>query len=215
MNQKSSSRVNQFETIPTLYTTCLNYVCVNIELLTRTVKTTLPTGQKSHQHRHHHHNYTHCPYYHSIEFRQKTVSLNHVISEDLVERLSALNKITDSTLSLFGTASSVCCLKKLHLKNCLISKDVLKLVLKNQNIDELKLNNIQIHAPPVIYGTAQSSNFGNTNLFDKYLNKILKNDGKSLLSLLFKHIDRCIFRLEALFLLEWETYITLNPICSF
>lgn len=180
MNQASSKSQSRQQTawqqhqkIPTLYTTCLNYVCTNIELVTRAIKTTNSKNNNNTgggHHRHHNHGGA------ALEFRQKTaVALNHVISEDLIERLSAFNKINDSTLSLFATSSSMCCLKKLSLKNCLVGKDTLKLILKHQNIDELTLNNIQIQVAQsqLSHGGSSTVNSSkSTNLLKIVIRKI-------------------------------------------
>lgn len=149
MNQCSNVASHQqlsTNNVATLYSTCLGYVCANIELITRPIK---PCQNK--------HNSLHHQHQHAIEFRQWFVVLNHVICEDLIERLGALNKITDSTLSLFITSST--CLRKLHLKNCTLGKDILRLVLKHHNIDDLSLNNVQIH-PSIIQTYHHLANFG-------------------------------------------------------
>lgn len=139
MNQSSSSSfLNQLHhynapSLPTLYSACLTYICSNLELICE------PHSRSVKQH-HHHHHHSHCP----LEFRQTTVVLNHVVSEDFLERLISLNKLNDSTLSLFVQSS--CSLKKLHLRNCSLNKDLLRLVLKQHNLVELVLNNIQVHS---------------------------------------------------------------------
>lgn len=185
MNQASSKSQSRQQTawqqhqkIPTLYTTCLNYVCTNIELVTRAINKTTSSKNNNNSNtgggHHRHHNHAGA----ALEFRQKTsVALNHVISEDLVERLSAFNKINDSTLSLFAASASMCCLKKLSLKNCLVGKDTLKLILKHQNIDELTLNNIQIQVaqPNLSHGASSTVNSSkSTKIFKLWLTKMLK-----------------------------------------
>jgi hypothetical protein len=116
---------------PTLYSTCLTYICANLDLICQRL------SQK-------HHN--------NLEFRDKSIKLNHIISEDLLERLCLSNKLNDSTLSLFASSNPIqqTCLKKFHIRNCLLNKDSLRFVLKQHKIDDICINNVQFlkNQPP-------------------------------------------------------------------
>lgn len=182
------SHASAIPKIATLYSTCLNYICVNLDVICEPSSASLATLNKSHHHHYyghhghaHHHQHSHSQV--ALQFRQKSIVLNHVISEDLIERLSQLNKLNDSTLSLFVASSASCCLKRLHLRNCVLSKDMLRLVLKNNNIDELSMNNVQIHTPlppPSVassqHGTGAVIHAANLSTYEKLLRRQCLNN---------------------------------------
>ena len=79
-----------------------------------------------------------------LVFKDKSTKCNYTVSEDLLERMCDLGKLNDTTLALFTSNQTL--LKKFHVKNATLSKSMLKQILKQHQIDELILNNIDTAA---------------------------------------------------------------------
>lgn len=123
-----------------LYSTCLSYLCNNLNLVCDLThfESQIPTSKVNNTLAK---KFTHLK---KLEFKDKLIKFNHIISEDLLERFCDLDKLNDTTISLF--TSSQTCLKKFHVRNAFLSKDVLKFILKQHQITELAINNIQIES---------------------------------------------------------------------
>lgn len=145
-----------------LYSICLNYLCNNLDLVCdqKPVEPELtsnisflagkPNGKKQNTN-----------LAKRLEFKDKLIKFNHIISQDLLERLCELEKLNDSTIALFS--SSQTCLKKFHIKNSCLSKDSIKQILKQHQIDELVVNNIQFESNQ-FSDSALNHNLANSNL---------------------------------------------------
>lgn len=138
-----------------LYSDCLNYLCNNLDLVchlktyefissSQTAKSSAfhqqllinsDSSKKSTPN-------TSTFYIKKYEFKDKNIKFNHIISEDLLNRLCELGKLNDSTLALFTNTQT--CLKSVHIKNATLSKESIKLLLKQHQITELVINNIQL-----------------------------------------------------------------------
>ncbi len=76
-------------------------------------------------------------------FKDKQIKFNHIVSEDILERLCDLGKLNDLTITLFTSKQT--CLKHIRIRNVSISKESVKLLLKQHQINELIINNIQTY----------------------------------------------------------------------
>ncbi|RNA17324.1 zyg-11 -like protein, partial [Brachionus plicatilis] len=110
---------------PTLYLTCIEFLCKNINLFCALSQSDPVIYSKKNV---------------NYQFKDASIRFNRTISEDLLKHLSDTDKLTNSTLSLFGTQQTS--LRKCHIKNALLSKERLKTVLKNHKISELSVNNL-------------------------------------------------------------------------
>jgi hypothetical protein len=110
-----------------LYTKCLNYVCHHLDLL---CEYKISTATKS----------TNEKPVKKIQFKDKTSKFNHIISEDLFERLNELGKLNEKTIDLFTNSQT--CLKKLKIKNTFLSKESIKIILKQHQFNEIIFNNV-------------------------------------------------------------------------
>lgn len=135
-----------------LYTTCLNYICNNLNLVT------INLSHKQHVHHHHHLHHYHKSHA-QLEFCDPSIRFNHVISEDLLEKLVQLGKLDDSTLSLFVNDQT--CLRKLHIRNVNLSRDLVRAVLKRHKINELCINNVQFVTYPNIESAHHQDDYAN------------------------------------------------------
>lgn len=143
-----------------LYSTCLSFICSNLDQVCElkqiefSTGTSLPIGviTKTNQLSYDQHQQLLANLKSGnatqqllsvYAFRDKRVKFNHIVCEDLLERLGDLNKLNDTTLALFLNPSQVF-LRRFVLKNCNVSRQVLKKVLKEHQIDELSLINVQL-----------------------------------------------------------------------
>ncbi|CAF0733697.1 unnamed protein product [Brachionus calyciflorus] len=136
----------------TLYSTCLNYLCNNLDFFCKInqiniTNTGLNSSKKD----------TNFVKY---EFKDCSIRFNNFISEDILEKLCDLNKLNDSTFSLFTTEQTN--LRKVHLKNSQLSRDIIKLVLRKHQINELIVNNL--HSENQNTSTPNNSNITNSNI---------------------------------------------------
>lgn len=145
-----------------LYSICLNYLCNNIYFYCNKKQADFRSSKKDLKNFHY-------------DFKDKTLRFNHVISEDFLERLCDLDKLNDSTLSLFS--SEQICLKKFHVKNCQLSKDAIKTVVKQHQINELIVNNLQFDAAnsPIVNQSNSSQNITINDLINCLNEKSLEN----------------------------------------
>ena len=122
MNNGSPSR---------LYESCLNFICQNLDLLCELLdlKEAAQNSTKKSK---------------KLVFRDQNIRFNHIVSEDILERLCDLGKLNDLTISLFIGVQT--CFKNVRIKNAYISKESVKLLLRQHQIDELFINNIQINS---------------------------------------------------------------------
>lgn len=117
---------NGFEQQPrTLYLLCIEYLCKNINQFCSLSQSDPVKYSKKNI---------------GYKFKDTSIRFNHTISEDLLRYLSDTDKLTNSTLSLFGNQQTN--LRKCYIKNALLTKDILKTVLKNHKISELYVNNL-------------------------------------------------------------------------
>jgi hypothetical protein len=108
-----------------------------------------------------------------LEFKDRLASFNYIISEDLLERLCDLGKLNDSTLALFTSQKTQ--LKRFRIKNSTLSKSAINLILKQHQVEELIINNIQLvpntnctSANPCLETTHVEINNNNTSAFSNY-----------------------------------------------
>jgi hypothetical protein len=104
-------------------------------------------------------NTTQC---HELEFKDKNVAFNHILSEDLLEKLCDLGKLNDYTIALFNNGQTY--LKKVHIKNASLTKNSLKQLLKNHQIEELFINGIHILSKPPHFSLFDAPNDQNIPL---------------------------------------------------
>lgn len=115
-----------------LYETSLNYICNNLDLVCdlnsfdskQLIKATNNNKNK-------------------LIFKDTQIKFNHIVSEDILERLCDLGKLNDLTITLFTSKQT--CLKHIRIRNVSISKESVKLLLKQHQINELIINNIQTY----------------------------------------------------------------------
>ena len=136
-----------------LYESCLNFICQNLDLVCDffDLKEAAQNNTKKSK---------------KLVFRDKNIRFNHIVSEDILERLCDLGKLNDLTITLFTEGQT--CFKNVRIKNAYISKESVKLLLKQHQINELLVNNIQINSndSDLVHVTKDSENsitnhFGN------------------------------------------------------
>jgi hypothetical protein len=138
---------NGFNNPSRLYVSCLNYICNNLDLICVVNNSAPPPLQPLTKP---------TVVFKQFEFRDKSVKFNHAISEDFLERLCQLGKLNDSTIQLF--INNQTCLKKFNIRNVCLSKELIKLVLKQHKINELCINNVQFISANISEHTATQPN---------------------------------------------------------
>lgn len=118
-----------------LYENCLNYLCNNLDLICDLIEINEPFNQTNQKNKHANK---------KLVFKDKTIKINHIVSEDILERLCDLGKLNDLTITLFNQTQT--CFKNVRIKNASISKESVKVFLKQHQINELLINNIQINS---------------------------------------------------------------------
>ena len=76
----------------------------------------------------------------AFQFKDDTVKFNHVISQDLLERLCEHGKLNDQNFGLFNNKQT--CLRNIVIKNACLSKELVQNILKQHQIAELVFSNI-------------------------------------------------------------------------
>ena len=127
-------------TPPRLYVNCLDFICNHLEqvcelraLDSSQLATSLLTSTNKPRK-----NFTAPP--RIFQFKDSTVKFNHVISQDLLERLCELGKLTDQIFGLFNSKQT--CLRSVVIKNACLSKDIVQDILKQHQIVELVFSNV-------------------------------------------------------------------------
>lgn len=111
-----------------LYENCLNFLCQNLDLVCELVDVSSTNSSKCNK---------------KLVFKDKNIKINHNVCEDILERLCDLGKLNDVTISLFSSRQT--CFKNVRIKNASISKESVKLLLKQHQITDLLINNLQIN----------------------------------------------------------------------
>lgn len=119
--------VDGITSISSLYTKCLHFVCHHLDILCENANKTLSQQINGTKHQ-------------RLQFKDKVSNFNHIISQDLLEKLNELGKLNDKTISLFCNTQT--CLKKFKIKNASLSKESIKMVLKRHQLNEIIFNNI-------------------------------------------------------------------------
>ncbi len=141
-----------------LYETSLNYICNNLDLVCdfnsfESNQLIRPSTNSK-----------------KLIFKDKQIKFNHIVSEDILERLCDLGKLNDLTITLFTSKQT--CLKHIRIRNVSISKESVKLLLKQHQINELIINNIQTYPQDLDlvvnsinnYETNANNNNNNSNI---------------------------------------------------
>ena len=146
-----------------LYIKCLNYLCNNLDQFcdlkqhqpcqsqNEPKNPTKPNKNNEH--------FTNSKQY--LEFKDKFIKFNHIIAEDLLERLSDLGKLNDLTISLFNNRQT--CLKKVWIKNVVLSKEAIKFLLKQHQLSEILINNLNVKEHDLNGNALNSHNNGQNN----------------------------------------------------
>lgn len=137
-NNKNEFHIPKYSTtlsLKTLYQTCLEYLAKHLLLYCESTSITETSSFSTIQHQ--------CKSNSNnnkeLHFKEKSFKLNNTISEDLIEKLSELNKLNDLTISLFTSKQT--CLKHVKIKNATLKRSSLK-ILKEHLINELMLNHL-------------------------------------------------------------------------
>jgi hypothetical protein len=147
-----------------LYKLCLNYICDNLELYCDTSQEPLFCDQQQKEGKlfqstesnvcnllfcyskevdSRHNNNTNNKKKVYFVFKDQTLRLNSTISNDLFQILIKKSLISDSTVNLFNKSQT--CLKSVAFKDTFVSKNAIKTIFSQHNINELSLINIRFN----------------------------------------------------------------------
>ena len=115
--------------VSSLYTKCLHFVCHHLDILCENASNKT-IGQQQAK----------AAKQQKCQFKDKISNFNHIISQDLLEKLNDLGKLNDKTIHLFGNSQT--CLKKFKIKNVSLSKESIKMILKQHQLNEIIFNNV-------------------------------------------------------------------------